>query len=231
MIEYYLVDVSSIHSTVPRSQFSVNQIEMLAQSILSAGRLVSPLLLKQMGHDKYEVLKGDLEYYSALRAKEIDPRKGEVISAFIIPPNLEGSAIDQLRYLSQISDSPQSVSTNEIDLRITQIESRLNMVLHDLEISHRRDIKRLDDDIEVIKTKIPQLIEPLEAFNSLSLAVLAQKLSAANVRGKTAKRILEQIDSERQKESFKSFTDIVSRLDGISANRMLGILDTWSSLY
>lgn len=231
MIEYYLVDVSSIHSTVPRSQFSINQLETLAHSILSAGSLVAPLLLRQVGHDNYEVLIGDLGYYAALRAKEIDPRKGEVVSAFIIPPKLEDSAIEQLRYLSQLSDSPKPIPANEIDLRITQIESRLNMALHDLETSHRRDIKRLDDDIEVIKTKIPQRIEPLEAFNSLSLAVLAQKLSAANVRGKTAKRILDQIDSERQKESFKSLTDIVSRLDGISANRMLGILDTWSSLY
>ena len=59
MIEYYLVDVSSIHSTVPRSQFSVNQLETLAHSILSAGRLVSPLLLRQVGHDNYEVLIGD----------------------------------------------------------------------------------------------------------------------------------------------------------------------------
>lgn len=231
MIEYYLVDVSSIHSTVPRSQFSAHQLETLAQSILSAGRLVSPLLLKQMGHDKYEVLIGDLEYYAALRAKEIDPRKGEVVSAFIIPPNLEDSAIDQLRYLSQISDLPEPVSVNEIDLRITQIESRLNMALHDLELSHRRDIKRLDDDINSLKTKIPQRVEPLEAFNSISLAVLAQKLSAANVRGKTAKRILEQIEFERQQEPFKSFTDIVSRLDGLSAKRILSILDTWSGLY
>ncbi len=231
MIEYYLVDVSSIHSTVPRSQFSVNQLETLAHSILSAGRLVSPLLLRQVGHDNYEVLIGDLGYYAALRAKEIDPRKGEVVSAFIIPPKLEDSAIEQLRYLSQLSDSPKPVPANEIDLHITQIESRLNMALHDLEASHRRDIKRLDDNIDSLKAKIPQRIEPLEAFNDLSLTALAQKLAAANVRGKTARKMLEQIEVERQKEPFTSFADLASRLDGLSAKRVLSILDTWSGLY
>lgn len=230
MIEYYLVDVSSIYSTASRSQFDVNQIEALAKSILSAGGLVSPLLLNQLGHDKYEVMAGDLEYYAALRAKEIDPRKGEVVSAFIIPPKLKDSAIEQLRCCSSSSDPFQPSSLNEVDLRINQIESRLNMALRDLDSSHKRDIKRLDDDIDSLKAKLPQRIEPLEAFNSLSLVALAQKLATANVRGKTAKRILDQIEVERQREPFNSFTDMASRLDGLSAKRILNILDIWSGL-
>ena len=105
------------------------------------------------------------------------------------------------------------------------------MALHDLEASHRRDITRLDDNIDSLKAKIPQRIEPLEAFNDLSLTALAQKLAAANVRGKTATKMLEQIEVERQKEPFTSFADLASRLDGLSAKRVLSILDTWSGLY
>jgi hypothetical protein len=230
MIEYYLVDISSIKSTAPQSEFDISQVESLAQSILSTGRLLSPLLLKQAGHDSYEVLSGDLEYYAALRAKEIDPRKGEVVSAFVISPKLQEVALEQLRYLSQDSDSP-SPDLDKTDLRITQVESRLRTILHDLESSHKRDIKRLDEDINNLKAQIPQRIEPLEAFNDFSLAVLAQKLAAANIRGKTAERILNQIDVERKKEPFKSFTDIVSRLDGLSAQRLLSLIDMWSNLY
>jgi hypothetical protein len=107
----------------------------------------------------------------------------------------------------------------------------LRTILHDLESSHKRDIKRLDEDINNLKAQIPQRIEPLEAFNDFSLAVLAQKLAAANIRGKTAERILNQIDVERKKEPFKSFADIVSRLDGLSAQRLLSLIDMWSNLY
>lgn len=87
MTEYYLVDVKSIQSTTPRSKFKVDQLETLAQSILETGGLLSPLLLKQTGPESYEVLAGDLEYYAAVRAKEIDPRKGEMVNAFVIPQN------------------------------------------------------------------------------------------------------------------------------------------------
>jgi hypothetical protein len=115
-------------------------------------------------------------------------------------------------------------------LRITQVEARLRTILHDVESSYKREIKRLDEDITHLKAQIPQRIEPLEAFNEFSLAILAQKLAVANIRGKTAERILHQIDIERKKEPFKSFGDIVSRLDGLSAQRLLNLIDIWSKL-
>jgi hypothetical protein len=229
MIEYYLVDVSSIKSTAPQSEFDTAQVESLAQSILSTGRLLSPLLLKQAGHDSYEVLSGNLEYYAALRAKEIDPRKGEVVSAFVISPKLQDAALEQLSYLPKAPDSAPS-KLDQADLRITQVEARLRTILHDVESSYKREIKRLDEDITHLKAQIPQRIEPLEAFNEFSLAILAQKLAVANIRGKTAERILHQIDIERKKEPFKSFGDIVSRLDGLSAQRLLNLIDIWSKL-
>ena len=95
MTEYYLVDVKSITSTTPRSNFKVDQLETLAQSILATGALLSPLLLKQTGAETYEVLAGDLEYYAAVRAKELDPRKGEMVNAFVIPPKQQKAAVEQ----------------------------------------------------------------------------------------------------------------------------------------
>ncbi len=232
MTEYYLVDVKSIQSTTPRSNFKVDQLETLAQSILETGGLLSPLLLKQTGPESYEVLAGDLEYYAAVRAKEIDPRKGEMVNAFVIPPQQQDAAVAQVDLLSPTSPPPAATTApaGDADLRITNLESRLDEAIRDLKQSQERHIQRLEQTINTLKTQMPQRVEPLDAFNTLSLPELAQKLASANVRGKTAERMLKSIEKERQKGKFISFTDIVKRIDGLGDKRMLAIIDTWSGL-
>lgn len=240
MTEYYLVDVKSIQSTTPRSNFKVDQLETLAKSILETGGLLSPLLLKQTGPESYEVLAGDLEYYAAVRAKEIDPRKGEMVNAFVIPPKQQEAAVAQSALLSpsapQPTDSPAQPSpatapAGDADLRITNLESRLDEAIREIKQSQAREINRLEQTVNNLKAQIPQRVEPLEAFNTLSLPELAQKLASANVRGKAAERMLKSIEKERKKGEFKSFTDIVQRIDGLGDKRMLTIIDTWSGLY
>jgi hypothetical protein len=240
MTEYYLVDVKSITSTTPRSNFKVDQLENLAQSILATGALLSPLLLKQTGAETYEVLAGDLEYYAAVRAKELDPRKGEMVNAFVIPPKQQKAAVEQAALLSPLSQptAPQPQTTpaatpapsSDSDLRITNLESRLDEAIRDLKRSQDREINRLEQTVNDLKAQIPQRVEPLDAFNDLSLPELAQKLASANVRGKTAERMLKGIEKERKQAKFKSFTDIVERVDGLGDKRMLAIIDTWSGL-
>jgi len=235
MTEYYLVDVKSIQSTTPRSNFKVDQLETLAQSILETGGLLSPLLLKQTGAEAYEVLAGDLEYYAAVRAKEIDPRKGEMVNAFVIPPKQQDAAVAQAALLSP---APQPAATSlatpgpagDADLRITNLESRLDEAIRDIKQSQDREIKRLEQAVNDLKTQIPQRVEPLDAFNTLSLPELAQKLASCRVVGKTAEKILKSLEKERKKGKFTSFTDIVQRIDGLGDKRMLAIIDTWSGL-
>jgi hypothetical protein len=93
---HYLVDVSGITSTVPRSAFDADQIESLAQSILESGGLLSPIVLKQTGPESFEVLAGNLEYHAAARAKELDPRKGEMVNAYVVPPQNQAAAVAQV---------------------------------------------------------------------------------------------------------------------------------------
>jgi signal recognition particle GTPase len=241
MTKYYLVDVKSIKSNTPRSNFKVDELETLAQSILASGGLLSPLVLKQTGAETYEVLAGDLEYYAAVRAKELDPRKGEMVNAFVVPEEAQSAAIEQAALLSPTPKSTatpnQSIPaappapTGDSDLRITNLESRLDEAIRDLKRSQDREINRLEQTVNDLKAHLPQRIEPLDAFNDLSLPELAQKLVSANVRGKTAERMLKGIEKEREKAKFKSFTDIVERVDGLGDKRMLAIIDTWSGLY
>jgi hypothetical protein len=241
MTEYYLVDVKSIQSSTPRSNFKVDQLETLAHSILETGGLLSPLLLKQTGPESYEVLVGDLEYYAAVRAQELDPRKGEMVNAFVVPEEVQKAAVAQATLLSPTPqptatpDQPTPATTpapaGDADLRITNLESRLNEAIRDLKQSQDRDIKRLEQTVNDLKAQIPQRVEPLDAFNTLSLPELAQKLKAAKLGDKTTDKMLKSIEKERKKGEFKSFTDIVKRIDGLGDKRMLAIIDTWSGLY
>ena len=241
MAEYYLVDVKSITSTAPRSQFRVDELENLAQSILVAGGLLSPLLLRQTGPENYEVLAGDREYYAALRAKEINPRAGEMVHAFVIPPKEQEAAVQQLTALGKSGDQPSGIETpspkpsnlefSGVDSRITNLESRLDETIQDIKQSQEREVRRLEQEIKEIKSQIPQRIEPLDAFNNLSTAELLQRLATAKISGKTADEIITAIEQERQKAKFISFSDVVKRVKGLSDKRMLSIIDTWGGMY
>lgn len=242
MSEYYLVDVKSITSKVPRSEFKVDELETLAQSILAAGGLLSPLLLKQTGVDSYEVLTGDLEYYAAVRAKEINPRSAEMVNAFIVPDELVDAAIEQFSALHETQPPlppapsakatvPATATTSIAEQRLTNIESRLDGALRNIEQAHQRDIQRLEQQITAMQKQIPQKIEPLKIFNTANPAELLQKMAVAGIRGKTAEKLIKGIEKARSKSPFTSFTDVVSRVEGLADKRMLVILDAWGGLF
>ena len=79
-----LVAVRKISSPVSRSEFSEETIETLAQLILGVEGLINPLVVRRTSIESFEVISGHLEYYAAVRAREIDLRKGEMINAFVL---------------------------------------------------------------------------------------------------------------------------------------------------
>ncbi len=99
MIKCFFVDVKSINSDLPRSTFAESDLDRLADLILATDGLLRPLVLKQVGIEQYTVIEGHREYYAALKAKEKDLKKAEMVNAFVINPNSEKSAIDQLNLL------------------------------------------------------------------------------------------------------------------------------------
>jgi hypothetical protein len=100
MIKCFFIDVKDISSDVPISSFDKSKIERLAEAILANDGLIRPLILTAAGVERYTVVTGDLEYYAAVRAKEKDSRKAEMVNAFVIPPHSQSAAIDQLTLLS-----------------------------------------------------------------------------------------------------------------------------------
>lgn len=115
-----LVAVKKITDSSSHSQFDREQVERLAQLILALEGIVNPLVVRRTSLQSYEVVAGHFEYQAAARAREIDPRKGEMISAYIIEPEDEtvGAAITEQVYLLQNSHSQNLRSQNSQPLDV-----------------------------------------------------------------------------------------------------------------
>ena len=95
-MRYQLIDVADISSDMLLSDFDEAHVEKLADAILENGGLVRPLLLTAAGRGKYEVLAGHMEYWASVRAREKNPRRGEVINAFVVDRTSAPAATGQL---------------------------------------------------------------------------------------------------------------------------------------
>jgi ParB-like chromosome segregation protein Spo0J len=150
MIKCHFVDVKSISSKLPRSSFDEAEIEVLADAILATNGLLRPLILERTGAETYQVIAGDREYYAAVRAKEKDIKKAEMVNAFVIEP------IDRAAALAQLDLLAPSQTTPDIDPLLAAISQiiaqQLQPVLTQLD-RHELLLSKLD--------RTPQTVDPI----------------------------------------------------------------------
>ena len=238
-----LVAVKKITSTVPRSNFLDEDLEKAAQLILQAEGVINPIILQRTSLNSYEVIDGDFEYYAAARAKEIDPRKGEMIGAFIIEEENEEVLKKQVELLRKPKVAavaePTNPDSNALELRLTNLESRIENRISELKNQQATDRQNLESELAELKNQIPTKLEPLDIFNNLSLPELAFRLRSGGYPEKTAAKIAESVGKERDKKKFNSLSDVVARvkikqgkrqITGISSDKMVEIISNWSQL-
>ncbi|NJM56247.1 MAG: minor capsid protein [Synechococcales cyanobacterium RU_4_20] len=80
--EYYLVDVAAITSKITQ-KYTDDQIDELAESIDRLNGLTRPILLRETSPQTYEVVSGHLEFLAAQKARQSDPKRNEMVSAFV----------------------------------------------------------------------------------------------------------------------------------------------------
>ncbi|MDD3030752.1 MAG: hypothetical protein PHS57_10845, partial [Alphaproteobacteria bacterium] len=78
------VDVASITPVGDRASFDQAKIEAMADEMLRVGALSEPLLVRRTGGDTFEVVGDGLRYWAAVRAREKNPKLGEMTSALIV---------------------------------------------------------------------------------------------------------------------------------------------------
>ena len=101
---FFLVDVKNIRSSLSAQSLSQQdkaKIKKLADSIVECG-LLRPLVLQATGVEKYLVISGDLEYHAAVKAREKDPRKCEMIESFVIGSKHKEKVLKQLEILESL---------------------------------------------------------------------------------------------------------------------------------
>lgn len=154
MIKCYFIEVASIRSSQPRSNFKESEIEKLADSILETDALIRPLILQETGDEKYTVIEGHLEYYAAVRAREKNSLKAEEVNAFIIPDKAQRSAIEQISIcnsnpFSVRKDLPIATTTTSIDdLVVNKLTSEISAAV---ELQTKPILDRLTEQEKVLK--------------------------------------------------------------------------------
>jgi len=248
MTDFLMVDVASVISNVPRTDFQEADLDKLADMILKSEGILKPLVLKKIGFEKYEVIDGHFEYYASVRAREKNPNEGEMVNALIVSPNKEEVVLQQANFLKgiehnkdlsenvnkQISSDLIPSKKSELDL----LENQINNLISDL-AQEKQERQKLSEIIKAIETQIPKQITPLEAFNRLNLLELTFRLRTAGFTDKKAVQIAESVEKARKKKQFESLKDVIARVTitsgkkqvkGISGDKMVDIVDSWSRI-
>lgn len=205
-----LVAVKKIRSTVDRLKFSDNDLNQAAKLILEAEGVINPIIIHRISLESYEVVDGDFEYYAAARAKEIDPRKGEMIAAFIVEPENEEVIKEQIKIirkqgsiddyqpktenLSQENveshtDTKQAAEAvkkfNEIDIKQINTQNKLEVLTDKIDIVDQA-VKRIEDILnKLLETGFGQISPPSESSikDKLTVPQLKAKAKERNIKG------------------------------------------------
>jgi len=88
-----IILVENVQCHISRTTFSELKLDHAARLILVAQCVINPLIVRRSGFESYILINGYFEYWSAVRAREIDPKFGESINAFIIETDEEETTI------------------------------------------------------------------------------------------------------------------------------------------
>ncbi|NET06018.1 MAG: hypothetical protein F6K16_15215 [Symploca sp. SIO2B6] len=235
-----LVAVKKITSKVPRSNFLDSELELAANLILEAEGIINPIVVCRKSMNSYEVIAGDFEYYAAAKAREINPRKGEMIGAFIIGNENEKVLKKQVELLRKSREFVASTTSSASQKDETIVKNKPESHLTNTKSWLEKRLIKLEDELKEIKNHLPQQLEPLDAFNCLNMAELIFRLKSAGLTDKAATQIAKSVVRERNNKKFESLSDLVERIKitsgkrqikAISAEKMLTIIDSWSKLW
>ncbi len=234
LLNFQLIDIVSTQSPEPRSKFSTEEIETLAQNFLKTGGNITPLIVKRISLEEFEVVEGHLEFYAAKRAREID-KFFEMIRAIILDKKNEEGVRDQLKLIgsNQPPINPTPISSDVSQL-IANLDKNISQALDEL----RREIKEQARTINQLINK-PKQKSYLEQFNTSTVSDLVTILDRkGGLKQKDAKTVATLIVEARQQKPFSSLLDITNKVfktaktgrktRAITEKTMLDIIDSWS---
>jgi len=229
-MDFFLVDVKSITPSKPVEQFDKAEVEKLADSILECNGLIKPLVLKPAGPESYAVIEGDMEFHAAVRAREKDPRKCEMVNAFVISPKAEEIVLNQLQTLQNPVLTPPSDHAikptenlsvqkdfDDIRRKVDKIGEKEETVLNLLKLLIGResggDVTNLLNKIEILNQKIVNLENSFSQKFDQQKAAFQQLSYSINTNGvKEKKKAVTPIPILPDEQAFLDFLNDKEKL-------------------
>jgi hypothetical protein len=103
------VAIRKITSSTSAADFDGDKIEQLARQIVKSEGIIRPLVLNRTSLESYEVVEGHFEYHAAVRAREIDLRRAEMIAAYILDPENDDVSDAIAEQIELLRDPPEIV--------------------------------------------------------------------------------------------------------------------------
>jgi len=236
-----LVAVKKISSSVPRSTFPEKRLERAARLILEAGGAITPPVVRKINFNAFEVIEGHFEYYAAVKAREIDPREGEMLGVFSIDPASEDAVSEdiltqQIEVFKNVTPTPVPDRVDPVypaspalEQRVNNLETRFEEQLQKIQANYNSSIKDLQERIEDLEDRTPKAHPLLEALNHSSENELMSKLSSmSSINKKVLERILEAL-KDREQRPFSSFENLIERVNGLGHKTAIKVIDEWTS--
>jgi hypothetical protein len=224
MWDFLLIDLQDVVATKERSYFPETDLHNLANLIVAMKGLMRPVILKKIGFERFQIIEGNLEYYACLIAKEKE-RSLETINAFVVDVEAENIALQQMQLLSP---SPGLITTpektdNPLELRVSNLEKRLETQLQAIREEYQKEIKRLEEKIIISAAPPPPPPSPpsksiLELLNSCD----ANQLKKAGIPPASVNDFLKK----RSEKPFDSLEDVLNRpVSGVKEKRLIKLVD------
>ena len=225
MSKFLRVDITDINPSVARETFSETELENLASLIIEMGGIIRPAILKKADNKKvderYNIISGDLEYYASVIANKKVPDI-EMINAFVVDKEAESIALQQMKLLSP---SPALITTHEkidnpLELRMSNLEKRLETQLQAIREEYQKEIKRLEEKIIISPPSPPS--PPSKSILELLNTCDANQLRKAGIPPASVNDFLKK----RSEKPFDSVEDIRKRrVTGIGQVRLAKLVD------
>ncbi|MCI5188842.1 MAG: hypothetical protein D3905_03370 [Candidatus Electrothrix sp. AS4_5] len=204
-MDFFLVDVKSITPSVPFEQVDKTQVEKLADSILECNGLLKPLVLQPTGPESYVVINGNKEYYAALQARAKDPRKAEMVNAFVIAPKTKGAISKQLEALNPGQTPSPDPDQSEITAIQATLSSQLTLMRQEME-RLTQQVDKMCNKLGTLENKISEITKkrnnepvPVDYKDMIvpELKVLAKK---RNIKGRSYMNKAQLIDALKKSD-------------------------------
>ena len=118
-----LIDTKAVAPKNPVSRYNKQEIEDLAQKLAKGETSqLNPVLVRKVGFEKYEVVRGDKEFYAAQRARELNPGL-ESVETFSVKPNEIKAAKRQLSLFKGEKNQVSAVVRDRFQIDLADIDS------------------------------------------------------------------------------------------------------------